>query len=168
MTLCKWRDKRDIFLISTNDAGGDNEVEVRRKRQLVTLATPTCVHKYNKYMGGVDRMDQLRSYYGVGRTGRRWWKYVFWGVMNIGVINAQILWTLCNRPLPANERLFALKSFNMKLIHNLADDFIATRQPREGPSTKRLLTTLSGKTCSRSIISSTSLAESESVAYVRC
>ena len=39
--LCKWRDKRDIFLISTNDAGGDNEVEVRRKRQLVTLATPT-------------------------------------------------------------------------------------------------------------------------------
>ena len=79
----------------------------------------TGVQKYNKYMGGVDRMDQLRSYYGVGRTGRRWWKYMFWGVMNI----AQILWTLCNRPLPANERLFSLKSFKMKLIHNLADDF---------------------------------------------
>ena len=134
--LCKWRDKRDIFLISTNDAGGDNEVEVRRKRQLVTLATPTCVQKYNKYMGGVDRMDQMRSYYGVGRTGRRWWKYVFWGVMNIGVINAQILWTLCNRPLPANERLFSLKSFKMKLIHNLADDFISARQQQEGPSTQ--------------------------------
>ena len=56
--------------------------------------------------------------------------------MNIGVINAQILWTLCNRPLPANERLFSLKTFKMKLIHNLADDFIAARQPREGPSTQ--------------------------------
>ena len=68
---CKWKDKRDIFLISTNDAGGDKEVEVRRKRQLVTLATSTCVQKYNKYMGGVDRMDQLRSYYGLVRTGGR-------------------------------------------------------------------------------------------------
>ena len=111
--LCKWRDKRDIFLISTNDAGGDNEVEVRRKGQLVTLCTEVQVP------GWSGRMDQLRSYYGVVRTGRRWWKYVFWGIMNI----AQNLWTLCNRPLPANERLFSLKSFKMKLIHNLADDF---------------------------------------------
>ena len=63
-----------------------------------------------------------------------------WGIMNIGVINAQILWTLCNRPLPANERLFSLKSFKMKLIRNLADDF------RMNIAVIRLANTYCGKT----------------------
>ena len=40
------------------------------------------------------------------------------------------------RPLPANEGLFSLKSFKMKLIHDLADDFISASQPQEGPSTQ--------------------------------
>ena len=36
---------------------------------------PCCVRKYNSLKGGVDRMDQLRSYYSVGHADRRWWKY---------------------------------------------------------------------------------------------
>ena len=40
------------------------------------------------------------------------------------------------RPLPANERLFSLKSFKMKPIHNLMDDLISARQPQEGLSTQ--------------------------------
>ena len=119
---CKWRDKRDIHMLSTNDGGGD-DVETWRNRQRVLLKTPTCVRKYNKFMGGVDRMDQLRSYY----SGRRWWKYLFWGLLNIGTINAKILWALCNRPLPANQHTFSPRTFKMRLIHNLADDFIAAR-----------------------------------------
>ena len=55
------------------------------------MPTPCCVRKYNSLMGGVDRMDQLRSYYSLGRAGRRWWKYIFWGLLNIGIINAYIL-----------------------------------------------------------------------------
>ena len=33
------------------------------------------------------------------------------------------------RPLPSNERLVSLKSFKMKLVHNLADDLISSLQP---------------------------------------
>ena len=40
---CKWRDKRDIHMLSTNDGGGDDEVETWRNRQRVLLKTPTCV-----------------------------------------------------------------------------------------------------------------------------
>ena len=129
--LCKWHDKRDVHMISTNDAGGDHVIHVRRKRQEVDLSVPTCVRSYNASMGGVDHLDQLRSYYGIGRSGRRWWKYIFWGIINIGVINAYILWTLCNRPLPANVRLYSLKAFKLRLIHNMTD---ATAQREQLPT----------------------------------
>ena len=50
--LCKWRDKSDIFLISTNDAGGDNEAEVRGGPH-----GPAAV----PHGPAAVRMDQLRS-----------------------------------------------------------------------------------------------------------
>ena len=116
--LCKWHDKRDVFIIATNDAGEDSIRHVRRNRQQIDLTVPTCVKIYNKHMGGVDHLDQMRAYYGVGRAGRKWWKYLFWGILNVGII---ILWMAANRPLPANTRLFSLKTFKLKLIHDFCD-----------------------------------------------
>ena len=63
---CKWRDKRDVYLLTTNDAGEDELRPVRRNKQEETLSVPKRVVKYNSCMGGVDRLDQLRSYYNVG------------------------------------------------------------------------------------------------------
>ena len=119
--LVKWHDKRDVFIVATNDAGEDFVRRTWRNRQLIDLTVPVCVGRYNLHMGGVDRLDQLRSYYGVGRAGRKWWKYLFWGLINVGIINAYILWMAANRPLPANTRIFSLKSFKLKLIHDLCD-----------------------------------------------
>ena len=77
---------------------------------------------YNKLMGGVDHMDRLRAYYGVGRAGRRWWKYLLWGLINVGLVNAYVLWTRYNRPLPANKRVFSFKAFKCGLISDLTSD----------------------------------------------
>ena len=41
-------------------------------------------------MGGVDRADQLRSYY-VGRQSRKSYKYLFWFSFNLAACNAYIL-----------------------------------------------------------------------------
>ena len=76
---------------------------------------------YNKKMGRVENLDQLRSYYNVGRTGRKWWKYVFWGMLNISIINAYIVWGTLQRPLPRNSRRWSLKAFKMQLVHSLCD-----------------------------------------------
>ena len=71
--LVKWRDRRDVYMIATNDEWLDVVRQVRRNSMPCDMPTPCCVRKYNSLMGGVDRMDQLRSYYSVGRAGRRWW-----------------------------------------------------------------------------------------------
>ena len=126
--LVKWHDKRDVFVIATDDAGDDFVRETRRNRQMIDLSVPVCIHSYNQHMGGVDRLDQLRSYYGVGRAGRRWWKYLFWGILNVGLINAYILWVAANRPLPANARVFSLKTFKLKIIHDLCDGHVGRSQ----------------------------------------
>ena len=132
--IVKWHDKRDICLLATNDAGGDHVVQVRRKRQLVDLSIPTCVRSYNMLMGGVDRMDQLRAYYGVGRAGRRWWKYLFWGLINVGLVNAHVLWKRCHQPLPANKRVFSLKAFKLALINDLTRGYVSDRVVRLPPA----------------------------------
>ena len=132
VTLTKWHDKCDVYIVSTADAGGEVIRQTRRNHQDVALHMPTCVVSY-KSMGGVDHLDQMRSYYAVGRSGKRWWKYLFWALLDIGIINACTLWKLCNRPLPSNERQFSLKTFKVLLIHEMGDPAITARNAMAPP-----------------------------------
>lgn len=74
-------------------------------------------------MSGVDHRDQYWSYHTVGHTGGRWWKYLFWSVMNISIMNSYILHTLVSKPLPRNRQLWSLKRFKTALVHQLCDGF---------------------------------------------
>ena len=49
-------------------------VEEKKKgqREKVTRNKPLCVAQYNKYMNGVDRMDQRIAYYPFARRTLRW------------------------------------------------------------------------------------------------
>ena len=82
LMLTTWRDKRQVNILSTN-ANPDIEE---------TTNKPDSVLLYNKYMGGVDKNNQLCSYYRVGRGSHKWWRYVFWFGFNLGITNAWILW----------------------------------------------------------------------------
>ena len=77
-------------------------------------------------------MDQLRSYYDVGRTGMKWWKYVFWGMLNITIINAYIACVNLQRPLPSNLKPFSLKAFKLKLVHALCDGYNGRKRGVKG------------------------------------
>lgn len=58
--VAKWRDKRTIAYISTQF---NNEmVTIRNKRNQVKVM-PKPLMQYNAHMKGVDRMDQMLSYY---------------------------------------------------------------------------------------------------------
>ena len=46
-------------------------------------------------------------------------------LLDVGIINAYVLWMMANRPLPANQRLFGLKQFKLKLVHDLCDGHIS-------------------------------------------
>ena len=47
---------------------------------------------YNNYMGGVDLTDQYLSYYSMTtRQTLKWWKKVFWRLLDITIVNSWIL-----------------------------------------------------------------------------
>ena len=47
---------------------------------------------YNKYMGGVDCNDQLLQYSAFSKRTIKWWKKVFFRLLNISIVNAYILY----------------------------------------------------------------------------
>jgi hypothetical protein len=55
------------------------------------IRKPNVVTNYNKYMGGVDRSDQMISYTNNVVKSFKWWKKVFFHVLAITVLDAYIL-----------------------------------------------------------------------------
>lgn len=81
LVFTKWNDKRDMSILSTNCHPLDPPNVVERNRRggkVVREEKPKAVVLYNAHMGGVDRSDQLRSYYSVSRPSHKWYRYIFW------------------------------------------------------------------------------------------
>ena len=58
---------------------------------------------YNQYMLGVDKMDQLVSYYSFLHKSVKWWKKVFFWIVEVVVVNFYIIYkeqTSANRKQP--------------------------------------------------------------------
>lgn len=93
LTVSLWQDSKPVLSIATN-SNPLNITTVQRKSKdgsKVTIPCPQSIDLYNKYMGGVDKNDQLRGYYHVRLKGRKYYKYIFWFVFDVAVTNAYIL-----------------------------------------------------------------------------
>ena len=104
LTFVHWKDKRDVFCLSTFHATQMEPIVTRRRQE--DVERPVIITDYNKYMGGVDLMDQMIAYYSAGRKTIKWYK--FWRVMDMAFINAFILYNLCHRDKPLTQKQFRL------------------------------------------------------------
>ena len=100
--LClKWKDKRDVLLLSTIH-DDDSMVEIQRRSRSVaggieTIHKPKVIDDYNQHMGGVDQSDQLVLYYGYAHRQAKWWKRVFFHLVDLSLVNASILYNSTNQ-----------------------------------------------------------------------
>lgn len=125
----EWEDKKRVNILSTLSKTTTKEVTRRAKGGNVQVQIPTAVLDYNQFMNGVDLADQHRSYYEVGRTGKKWWRYGVWFLVQIGIINSFLLYRHAN---PGARRGDIAKQhlwFRIALMRNL----LAGTAPR--PST---------------------------------
>ena len=90
-----WRDNRAVTLLSTNAQPDEEKTVLRRQRDCsrVEVRCPAPMALYQKYMGGVDRNDQLRQYYHVRMKCHKFYRYIFWFLFESAVTNAYILHT---------------------------------------------------------------------------
>jgi len=94
LMVMKWKDKRDVLMLSTFHSGKLVNVKAGKKRSKKgePIQKPDCVVDYNSSMGGIDRVDQLSSYYTPLRKSLKWYRKVVLHVLDISMVNAYIFY----------------------------------------------------------------------------
>ena len=130
--LCQqWKDKRTVTAISTRHCATDF-IMVRRSvkegnviREINTKK-PRLVEDYNKYMGGVDVFDQYAASYRLLRKTKKFWKTLFYDLIEIAVINSFIAFQFFRKQHPELVSLrppnsYSDRQFRLNLVQQLAD-----------------------------------------------
>ena len=95
--VIQWHDKRTVSILSTVHT--DTPVQVERRSRHAPggreeVEKPEAVVEYNKYMGGVDRGDQLLSYYGFPHRTVKWWRRAFFFLFDAAIVNSYIMYCM--------------------------------------------------------------------------
>ena len=79
------------------------------------------VDDYNNNMIGVDRLDQMMSYYSFKRKSVKWWQKVFFWVLEVMFVNAYILYTKNT----SSPRKLTSREFRREIVVSLCSDMPA-------------------------------------------
>ena len=129
-----WKDNKHIYLMS-NAYPPSSDEKVKRKQKdgtVITIQAPPMLAGYNKYMGGVDKSDQMKSYYGLNRKSKRWTLRLIWHFIDIAAVNAYCLYK-ANLQANLHPPLLPIKpmdslDFRCSLIDSLVDVFTCRKQ----------------------------------------
>ena len=62
-----------------------------------TKEKPLVMHEYNHYMLGVDKLDQLMAYYSFLHKSIKWWRKLFFWMLEVLVVNPYITYQDTNK-----------------------------------------------------------------------
>ncbi|XP_044165826.1 uncharacterized protein LOC122949834 [Acropora millepora] len=121
------RDSKEIHFLSTihranviNTRKHERHGNVVRKLQLV--------NDYNKYMGGVERKDEMTGTYSCMRKSMKWTKKVAFHFIEEGLLNAHILYAKEGRRKPLLR--FKLECINVLLAASATEPSAPTASDR--------------------------------------
>lgn len=106
----KWRDKREVAYISTEF---ENEMIAFRDKLGRDRKKPKPVFHYNENMGGVDRQDQLLSYYPCEKKTLRWYKKLGIHVLQMLLLNSYLLYK------KFTKSIISIYDFRLNIIDKL-------------------------------------------------
>ncbi|XP_056419226.1 piggyBac transposable element-derived protein 4-like [Hyla sarda] len=87
--LLKYKDKRDVLILTSIHGSGSTTVPVRGTSS--TVSKPDCILDYNKNMGGVDLSDQVLKPYSAMRKTKVWYKKLVVHIVQMALYNAYVL-----------------------------------------------------------------------------
>jgi len=128
----QWKDNRPVTILSSIENANDF-VFVKRKIKVNgrwqsrdDIKQPISIKNYNNYMNGVDRSNQLIAKNKSLQKCMRWWKVLFFHMIDIAVVNGYILFQLHRMQHPDNEDLkrnkkYSIAEFREELVRQLAD-----------------------------------------------
>ncbi|XP_038056346.1 piggyBac transposable element-derived protein 4-like [Patiria miniata] len=128
LTAVRWKDKRDVTALSTIHCN-DVQVIPPRRDEANEVKKHLMIYEYNQHMGGVDQLDQYLCYYTVGRRTLKWWKRLFWRLLELAIINSYILFKeVIGKPA------LRQKDFREGLVLQLTETYRQQRTNRDDPN----------------------------------
>uniref|UniRef100_A0A3Q4GCX2 PiggyBac transposable element-derived protein domain-containing protein n=1 Tax=Neolamprologus brichardi TaxID=32507 RepID=A0A3Q4GCX2_NEOBR len=95
MVIVKWYDNKSVTLISSYCATEPQDTVHRWSKSgkaFVEVKRPLIVKEYNTFMGGIDLLDTCIARYKYHMKSRRWYLYLFWQTIMLGVVNAWLIY----------------------------------------------------------------------------
>ena len=77
-------------------------------------------------MNGVDKSDQYLNYYSMGRTSIKWWKRVFFRLLELSAVNAMVKYFHKNLNMASKRQ--AHKYFREVLAHELVQELLDVKE----------------------------------------
>ena len=138
----QWIDCKPVSLLTTIDSANE-KVEVKRrtkkdgKFQEVNVPQPLAFHRYNQYMNAVDRSDQMLANYNIYCKCYKWWKALFFHMIDIAVVNSYILFQEHRRSNTDNTALhrkntYSVVDFREALIRQICGFCVESVPPANG------------------------------------
>ena len=129
MTASSWMDNKAVTVMSTTSQPAATGTVLRRQKDgtRVSVPCPEAIFSYNQNMGGVDRGDQLRGYYSCKVKSRKFYKYIFYFLLDVSITNAFILY----KNFRFSPTFNTIKKFCLQLARELIGEYTSRR--RAGP-----------------------------------
>ena len=123
--VAAWLDRKPVIVMASNvDPTAVSTVQRRMKDgSRKSFACPEAIIAYNKFMGGVDRGDQLRGYYRYQLKTRKFYRYIFFFLCEVAITNA---YALFKQKYSTTKNL---KEFRLHLAKQLIGDYCSRRRP---------------------------------------
>ena len=90
----------------------------------ISVPCPQAIMSYNVYMGGVDRGDQLRGYYSCRTKSRKFYKCIFYFLLDTAITNVFVLY----KHYAASPKHKTMQDFRVRLANELIGDYCSHRR----------------------------------------
>lgn len=136
-----WKDKRVVTILSTWHNPDTREVSRKTAKEVEVFQKPVAVIDYTSKMGGVDRADHYCSSYGFLKKSLKWWRKLYFWILEISLVNSFHLYNLNqnSKNLPALSHLEFRKKIIEGLVGNVRNKMSRKRgRPSTGDTEDRL------------------------------
>ena len=124
MVAMRYFDRKALTMLSTVYSCIDVDTGRKHWKTKEVVKKPSVIVEYNKKMGGVDCNDQLLKYSAFSRRTLKWWKKVFFRLLNLAMVNFFFLyleWLKINSKKPVNQNDFRVAVIKQLLGTTIQD-----------------------------------------------
>ena len=110
-------------MLSTNSSAAMTTIPPRRASAEAKVK-PVVVHTYNQHMNGVDIADQHSTYYSFLRKTVKWWRKLFFWLLETAVVNSYILHNNITMPRQPDHL-----AYRRAVVESLASRYLSSAPP---------------------------------------